>query len=326
MRVDAARGVILACGGFTRDAVRRASVYPRVAVGLNTGAKQITPVPETNTGDGVNLAERAGGKFEKNVSQVAPWMPVSKMPGVEGTDGVWPHLVDRMKPGFIAVSRQGRRFADESSSYHDFIPGMLKASEEEGEKEAIGWLVADARAVRRWGMGFARPFPVPKGRYVRNGYLIRGNTLAELAQKAGIDPAGLEATVQRFNENAKKGVDPDFNRGNRTYDLYQGDEEIKPNPCLAPLEKAPFYAVRLYAAEIGTFAGIKTDANARVVDEHNQPIAGLYAVGNDQASVFAGAYPGAGSTLGPAMTFGYIAGRHAAGVHAYPLDRIGRCE
>jgi len=313
VRVIAARGVVLACGGFTRDAERRATVYPRVAVGLRRGVEQITVVPETNTGDGVNLAERAGGRFEGSVAQVAPWMPVSKMPGIEGTAGAWPHLVDRMKPGFIAVSRSGRRFADESSSYHHFVPGMLRASEAEGEPEAIAWLVADARAVRHWGMGFARPWPVPKGRYVRNGYLIRGRTLAELATKAGIDPAGLEATVRRFNENARRGVDPDFNRGNRTYDLYQGDEEIKPNPCLAPLERAPFYAVRIYAGEIGTYAGIATDADARVLDATGQPIPGLYAAGNDQVSVFAGAYPGPGSTIGPAMTFGYLAGLHAAG-------------
>ncbi len=319
VRVNASGGVILCCGGFTRDGVRRAAAYPGVAVG-RAGAEQISVVPETNTGDGVNLAERAGGKFEKNVSQVAPWMPVSKMPGVSGTDGVWPHLVDRMKPGFISVARNGKRFADESSSYHDFIPGLIKASTELGEKEAAGWIVADARAVHRWGMGFARPWPVPKGKYVKNGYLMRADTLAELAQKAGMDAAGLEATVKQFNEYALKGVDPDFNRGNRTYDQYQGDPEVKPNSCLAPLVKAPFYAVRIYAAEIGTYAGIKTNANAQVVDADNQPIPGLYAAGNDQTSVFAGAYPGAGSTLGPAMTFGWIAGRHASGGHLQVRD------
>ena len=219
-----------------------------------------------------------------------------------------------LKPGFIAVSRSGRRFVDESSSYHDFVPGMVRASEAEGEKEAAAWLIADAQAVRRWGMGFVRPFPVPKGQYIRNGYLMRANTLAELAAKAGIDPAGLEATVKKFNGYARNGVDPEFNRGNRTYDRYQGDEEVQPNPCLAPLEHAPYYAVRLYAGEIGTFAGIRTDAYARVVGQSNEPIPGLYAAGNDQVNVFGGAYPGAGATLGPAMTFGYIAGRHAAGV------------
>lgn len=311
VRVNASRGVILACGGYGRDAARRSATYPRVAGGAN----HPTPVPIGNTGDGVRQAEKAGGKFVSEVNQVGAWMPVSQIPGLSGVEGVWPHLVDRMKPGFIAVSRRGKRFVDESGSYHHFIPGMIRSSEQEGETEAIAWLVADARAVKFWGMGFVRPFPVPKGRYLRNGYLLRGDTLADLARKAGIDPAGLEATVKAFNKNAIAGVDPEFNRGSRVYDTYQGDDEVKPNSCLAPLVQGPFYAVRLFVGEIGTFAGIKADDKARVIGQDNQPIPGLYAVGNDQSSVFAGAYPGPGSMLGPAMTFGYIAGRHAAGVH-----------
>ena len=310
VRVNAGRAVILACGGYGRDAVRRATTYPPVAA----GSHHPTPVPLGNTGDGVRLAEQAGGKFVANVAQVSPWMPVSQIPGVEGVEGVWPHLVDRMKPGFIAVSRQGRRFANESGSYHHFVPGMIRASEEEGETQAAAWLVADHRAVKHWGMGFVRPFPVPKGRYLRNGYLLQGQTLAELAQKAGIDPAGLQATVTTFNEDAVKGVDRLFNRGSRTYDSYQGDEDIRPNSCLAPLTQGPFYAVRLHVGEIGTFAGIQVDVHARVINTNGQPVSGLYAVGNDQVSVFGGAYPGPGSTLGPAMTFAYLAAKHAAGV------------
>lgn len=309
VEVRAARGVVLACGGYGRDAQRRAATYPATA----GGPDHPTPVPLGNTGDGVRAAEQVGARFDADVHQVSPWMPVSRIPGVEGVEGVWPHLVDRMKPGFIAVSRKGRRFADESSSYHHFIPGMIRASQEEGEPEAIGWIVADARAVRHWGMGFVRPFPIPKGRYLRNGYLLQGATLEELARKAGIDPVGLQATVTAFNRHAQAGVDPDFNRGNRTYDSYQGDEDIRPNSCLAPLVQAPFYAVRLHVGEIGTFAGLKTDAHARVLDAADAPIPGLYAVGNDQVSVFGGAYPGPGSTIGPAMTFAYIAARHAAG-------------
>ena len=309
--VKASRGVILACGGYGRDDARRLATYPRVA----SAPKHPTPVPMGNTGDGVNAAEQVGGKFVAEVDQVGSWMPVSKIPGSTGIEGVWPHLVDRMKPGFIAVTRKGRRFANESGSYHHFIPGMIRANEEDGEKEAAAWLVADHRAVTRWGMGFVRPFPVPRGRYIRNGYLLRANTLAELAQKAGIDPSGLQSTVKAFNENARKGVDPEFKRGSWVYDSYQGDEEVTPNSCLAPLEQGPYYAVRLYVGEIGTFAGIKVDATARVLNDADLPIPGLYAVGNDQVSVFGGGYPGPGSTIGPGMTFGYIAGRHIAGVH-----------
>lgn len=309
VRVEAKRGVILACGGYARDVVRRAATYPGVA----GGADHPTPVPPGNTGDGVSLATGAGGDFNADVLQVASWLPVSRLPGGTGVESVWPHLVDRQKPGFIAVSRSGRRFVDESSSYHDFVPGMIRASEQEGEPEAIAWIIADSRAIRRWGMGFVRPWPVPKGRYLRNGYLLRGRTLAELAAHAGIDPRGLEDTVRRFNEHAIRGVDPDFGRGQRSYDLYQGDDEVGPNPCLAPLTRGPFYAVRIHAGEIATFAGVRTNAHAQVVGSDGRAVEGLYAVGNDQANVFAGSYPGAGATLGPAMTFGYLAGLHVAG-------------
>ena len=309
VRVNATRGVVLACGGFARDPQRRAASYPS----LINYADHPTAVPAGNTGDGVRMAEGVGAQFTNNVSQPAPWMPVSRIPGKSGVEGVWPHFVDRQKPGFIAVTRSGRRFADESCSYHYFVPEMVRASQEEGESEAIAWLVADNRAVNRYGMGFARPFPIPRGHYVKNGYLLRGDTIGELAAMAGINPEGLQQAIARFNEFARQGTDGDFGRGGRTYDQSQGDDEAKPNPCLAPLEMAPFYAVRLYASEIGSFAGLKTDEHARVLDTSDQPIAGLYAVGNDQASVFGGAYPGAGATLGPAMTFGYIAGRHIAG-------------
>lgn len=316
LRIAARRGVILACGGYGRDAARRAATYPRVA----GGADHPTVVAPGNTGDGVRLALAAGAGFVADVQQVASWMPVSRIPGRDGVEHVWPHLVDRQKPGFIAVSRAGRRFVDESSSYHDFVPGTLRASEREGEPESIAWIIADERAVRRWGIGFVRPWPVPKSRYLRNGYLLRGRTLRELATKAGIDADGLETTVRAFNEHARRGVDPEFGRGGRTYHLYQGDDEVQPNPCLAPLEAGPFYAVRVHAAEIGTFAGLATDAAARVLDARGRAIPGLYAVGNDQANVFASAYPGAGSTLGPAMTFGYLAGRHAAGMDDVGVD------
>ncbi|RFO95261.1 3-oxosteroid 1-dehydrogenase [Rhodoferax lacus] len=311
VRVLARRGVVLACGGYGRDDKRRAASYPKVAGGL----PHPTPVPLGNTGDGVRLAESVGGRFDAHVTQIGSWMPVSQMPGVSGIEGVWPHLVDRMKPGFIAVSRKGKRFVNESSSYHHFVQGMIAVNEQEGASEAAAWLVADSRTVKRWGMGFVRPFPVPKGKYVRNGYLIKADSLAELASKTGIDPQGLQDTVRDFNAAARAGKDPLFHRGESVYDSYQGDDEVKPNSCLSPVEQGPFYAVRLYVGEIGTFAGIAVDACARVLDQQGQPLKGLYAVGNDQASVFGGAYPGPGSTIGPGMTFGYIAGRHAAGVH-----------
>lgn len=307
VRVTASKGVISACGGYPGDPVRRAATYPPLGSGPNHA--QVTP--PGNTGDGVTMAEKVGAAFNGDVAETASWMPVSVRPGAARFENVWPHLVDRQKPGFIAVTRHGRRFVDESASYHHFVPPMLRACA--GDDEAYAWLISDKTGISRWGMGFVRPSPVPHGRYIRSGYLKKAGSLAELADQTGIDKAQLLETVRAFNENARIGVDPDFNRGGRIYDHYQGDDEVGPNNCLAPLENGPFFAVKIVPSEIGTFAGLRTDVNANVLDRDGMPIAGLYAVGNDQANVFAGTYPGAGSTLGPGMTFAYIAGRHAAG-------------
>lgn len=306
--VAARKGVVLACGGYPNDPARRAETFPH---GVAIPAHR-TPANGGNTGDGIRMAEAAGGTFNPAVANVAPWMPVSVMPGRAGENGVWPHLVDRQKPGFLSVMKNGKRFADESSAYHDMIPALVQACEQAGYDEASAWLIGDARGVKRWGIGAVRPFPVPHGGHLRSGYLLKADSIRALAQKAGIDADQLDATVKRFNDNARQGVDPDFNRGNRAYDLYQGEAGHEPNPCLGPVENGPFYAVKIYASEIGTYAGLKTDVHARVLSADGAIIPGLYAVGNDQTSVFAGSYPGAGATIGPAMTFGYIAGRHLA--------------
>jgi predicted oxidoreductase len=153
---------------------------------------------------------------------------------------------------------------------------------------------------------------MPIGSYLRSGYLKRGTTLAELAAQAGIDANGLQATVAAFNKTAAEGRDPDFGKGSRAYNRYQGDALHGPNPCVAPLERAPFYAIKLVIGDLGTYAGIRTDEHARALDAGGRPIPGLYAAGNDMASIMGGNYPGAGITLGPALTFGYIAGRHLA--------------
>lgn len=308
-RVEAQRGVVLACGGFVHDTERFNREVP-ASVGH---ARHRSPVPVGNTGDGVRAAEeQAGAAFNSDVAQPAAWQPCSVVPGVSGEEGVWPHLLDRQKPGFFMVLQNGQRFVNESASYHDMIPHMVRACSEAGLPEAKAWMIGDGKAVKRWGIGRARPFPVPHGHLVRKGYLKKAHTLEELARQIGVDPAALKATVNRFNGLARAGKDEDFGRGGRIYDLYQGEDGHEPNPCLGPVENAPFYAVQIIASEIGTFAGLRTDPSARVLSEGGQPIPGLYAVGNDQASVFGGFYPGAGSTLGPAATFGYIAGRHLA--------------
>jgi hypothetical protein len=162
-------------------------------------------------------------------------------------------------------------------------------------------------------MGRSYPFPLPYRKFIKSGYLKCGRTLRELAQSAGIDPDALENTVVSYNENAAKGSDPEFGRGSNAYDIANGDPEHGPNPCVGPLDHAPFYAIRVYAGCVGTFAGLQTNENSMVVSGAGYPIQGLYAVGNDMASITGGDYISGGCTLGPGMTFGYIAGKHAAG-------------
>jgi succinate dehydrogenase/fumarate reductase flavoprotein subunit len=307
IRVNAKRGVVLACGGFPHDVARRKAMFPHAP----DGNEHYSPGPIGNTGDGLRLAETAGGRIEDSLPNAAAWVPVSITTRKDGSKGVMPHFIDRAKPGVIAVTRDGVRFANEGNSYHDFVQDMMKAAKP-GE-EITAFLLCDHRALRKYGLGCVPPFPMPLGHHLRTGYLKRGATLAELASQAGIDAKGLETTVAEFNKTAADGQDPAFGKGSRAYNRYQGDALHGPNPCIAPIKDGPFYAIKMVIGDLGTYAGIRTDANAQALDPNGQPIAGLYAVGNDMASIMGGNYPGAGITLGPALTFGYIAGRHIAG-------------
>jgi succinate dehydrogenase/fumarate reductase flavoprotein subunit len=176
-------------------------------------------------------------------------------------------------------------------------------------------LICDHRFQRRYGLGFAKPFPLPLTSYVRSGYLKRATSIETLGTACGIAPDALADTVRLYNEHARRGEDPEFGRGSTPYNRKQGDPLHGPNPCVAPIEHCPFYAVKVVPGSFGTFAGIKlkTNAFAQVLGSDDRPIAGLYAVGTDMASIMGGFYPSGGINLGPAMTFGYIAGRHAAG-------------
>ena len=306
VRVNAKRGVVLACGGFPHDVARRKAMFPHAP----TGNEHFSPGPVGNTGDGLRLAETAGGSIADSLPNAAAWVPVSVTTRKDGSKGVMPHFIDRAKPGVIAVTRDGKRFANEGNSYHDFVQEMMKAAKP-GE-EIAAFLLCDHRALRKYGLGCVPPFPMPLGHHLRTGYLKRGATLTELAHQAGIDAKGLEATVAAFNKTAADGQDPAFGKGSRAYNRYQGDALHGPNPCIAPIKDGPFYAIKMVIGDLGTYAGIRTDASARALDADGQPITGLYAVGNDMASIMGGNYPGAGITLGPALTFGYIAGRHIA--------------
>jgi len=306
-RILARKGVVLAGGGFSHDLQRIARAYPHV----RGGGEHFSPVPASNTGDGARLAEQVGGRVDIRYSAAAAWMPTSKVPLGQGRQGAFPHLLDRYKPGIIGVLRNGRRFTNESNSYHDVGAAMIRAGL---GKDTGMWLVCDQAAISRYGLGYAKPAPMPLGPLLRKGYLVKGATLEELAGKAGIDAAGLVQTVREYNEGAVHGEDRQFGRGTTSFNRYLGDPEHRPNPNVAPIGKGPYYALRLVMGDLGTFDGISTDVVGRVLDRDDRPIAGLYAVGNDRASVMGGNYPGAGITLGPIMTFGYITGRHLAGL------------
>ncbi|MGA9865570.1 MAG: FAD-dependent oxidoreductase [Acetobacteraceae bacterium] len=306
IRIAARRGVICAAGGFPHDPLRRSRLFPHAP----KEAEHLSLTPAGNTGDALRMAESIGAIMEDSVASAAAWMPVSRVPYRDGSFGTFPHSFDRGKPGVIAVTASGRRFVNESDSYHDVVAAMI-AVRVPGQA-AGAFLVCDHRFIRRYGLGIAKPFPIPLGGYLRTGYIKRGRTVEELAARTGIDGATLAATVTRFNHHARQGHDPEFRRGENAYNRYQGDARHRPNPCLAPIETPPFYAVRILPGDLGTFAGLRTDASARVLDRNGCAIAGLYAVGTDMASVFSGAYPGPGANLGPAMTFGFIAAHDLA--------------
>lgn len=306
VEVRTRRGVVLAAGGFPQDMARRQNLFPHE----RSGPAHYSPAPLTNTGDGLRLGEAVGALLEQGYPNAAAWVPVSRVPRKGGGEGVFPHFIDRGKPGLIAVLGNGRRFVNEANSYHDFVQALFAAHAGDGPAKAF--LIVDHRFIRRFGLGFVKPFPLPLAPHLNSGYLKRGRTLAELAAAAGIEARGLEETVRTYNEDARAGEDRAFGKGSTAYNRFNGDPAFKPNPCLAPIEHAPFYAVEVVVGDLGTFDGLRANGDAQVLNRDGQPIEGLYAAGNDMASVMGGNYPGGGITLGPAVTFGYIAARHLA--------------
>ena len=309
VEVRARRGVVLATGGYPHDADRRRESFP-------ADAGHLTVAAPSATGDGLRLGESMGGQVDGTLAAPGAWCPVSLVPYPDGTVGRFPHIIERGKPGIIGVLANGRRFCNEGNGYHDYVVAMLAAIP--SGHEVASWLVCTRAFQRRYGLGVARPTPLPVGQSIRSGYIKTGRTVAELARACGIDPAGLEQTVAEYNAGARRGEDPAFGRGTTLYNRLQGDASVTPNPCVAPLEAGPYYAVKVVPGSFGTFAGLRTDAQARVLDADGAPVPGLYAAGTDMASVMGGHYPAGGINLGPAMTFGYIAGRHAAGVADEP--------
>lgn len=312
--IHARRGIVLAAGGFPHDTARRRELFPHAP----TGREHWALPPLCASGDGMRLGETAGGRVDTTLAAAGAWCPVSLVPYRDGTFGHFPHIIDRGKPGLIGVLANGRRFVNEASGYYDYVAAMLKTVP--GGQEVASWLICDHSFQRCYGLGHSRPAPIPVSPHVRSGYLKSGRTIEELAMACGIEPSGLRATVDEYNLHAHCGEDPAFGRGSTPYNRKQGDPAHQPNPCVAPIGCGPFYAVKVLPGSFATFAGLKTNENAEVLDETGKAIRGLYAVGADMASIMGGFYPAGGINLGPAITFGYVAGRHAAGVSEFETD------
>ncbi len=306
--IRARRGVVLATGGFGGSAVLRAKYLPQPLAEATAGF-------EGNTADAIRIAVKSGAAV--NTDHVTPtfWVPVSVMKRSDGTTARFPHIIlDRAKPGLIAIDGTGKRFTNEADSYHDFVLAVY-ANYRKTQTIATH-LICDARFIRDYGLGLIYPKTRNFDAYVAMGYLKRGKTIEDLARTIEVDGAALVRTVHRYNEHAARGDDPDFHKGNSILNRHNGDPTVQPNPCVRPIGDGPYYAVTVYPSDLSTSVGLAADEHARVLDEQGAPITGLYACGADMSSVMQGAYPGPGTTLGPAMTFAYLAAHHLAAQEA----------
>ncbi len=296
-------GVILTTGGLSSHAGARTSL---------TGQQSHIPIPATEQVPHLTeLVEGTGAALDTSVAQPVLWAPTSLVPNSVGRSGAWPHFGDRAKPGVICVGPDGRRFTNEAQVYHDFVPAMIEAYSKHPEG-AHCWVVTDHRAIRRYGLGPVGPFPVRLSPYIRAEYLLRDRSLTGLARQMGVAPDAFEDSVRTFNTAARRGEDPQFGRGQSVYDQGNGDPEHAPNASLGALDVGPFYAIRLWPGDIGTFVGLKTNAQARVITEEGLEVPGLWAAGNAASPMTGGTYAAAGLTIGAALTFGYLAAKDAA--------------
>ncbi len=301
VEVIARKGVILAAGCFAHNLDMRLKYQKRPVT------TRWTVASEGNTGDGILAGQRVGAAVD--LMDEAWWGPSSLPPDT----APFFHVAERGFPGLIMVNQKGRRFTNESASYVEVVQAMYRLHTDD-DPHIPCWFVFDQRYRNNYVFSSLFPRqPVPK-EMLDSGYVRKADTLAELAGQLGMDATTLEATVTRFNGHARAGVDPDFGRGDSAYNRYFGDPTNKPHPNLAPIDQAPFYAVQVVAGDLGTKGGLVTDEYARVRREDGSLIEGLYCVGNNSASVMGTTYPGPGCTIGPAMTFGYVAARHAAGI------------
>lgn len=302
IRIHARQGVILAAGGFAQNLEMRKRYLP-----LPTSVDWTVANPG-DTGEAIQAGLKLGAGLD--LMEDAWWGPTSRPP----EEQAFFHVGERGYPGGLIVNSAGGRFVNESAPYIDVVHSMY-TQHSQGVASIPAYFLFDQRFRDKYLFGLFFPLlPIPK-RYFANGYICRADSLAALARQIGVDEVALSRTVARFNEFARSGKDLDFQRGESAYDRYYGDPTVKPNPNLAPLQKPPFYAVKMWPGDLGTKGGLVTDEWARVLRTDGSIIAGLYAAGNSMASVMGNSYPGAGATIGPAMTFGYLAALHVVESH-----------
>jgi 3-oxosteroid 1-dehydrogenase len=306
IHIGANRGVILAAGGFEHNQEMREQYLPKPT------KAEWTITPPANTGDAIRAGAKIGAKLD--LMDWAWWAPTVVVAGREKRRALF---VERALPGCVMVNRLGQRFVDEAAPYQDIVTAMFEDQKKTGANFPA-WLIFDADFRRKYPVGPLLPGMVrpdsslPK--HWADNVFYKADSLEALAGRIGIDGKGLAESCKRMGEYAVSGKDAQFGKGSNTFDRYYGDRNVKPNPCLAPVAKPPFYAMRIDGGDIGTKGGLLTDEYARVLREDGHPIPGLYAAGNTSAAVMGPSYPGAGSTIGPAMTFGYVAAHHLAGV------------
>jgi 3-oxosteroid 1-dehydrogenase len=307
INIKANKGVILAAGGFERDQDLRDKYLPKPS-NAEWSAANIH-----NTGDALKAALKLGA--DTHQMDTGWWSTTMKVPGQEKG---WLSMVDKSMPGNYTVNKNGERFSNESQNYVSFVNDMF-AKFDEGNPCAPCYMIFDSnfRKNRPCGpllQGSMQPDSAVPKEWWTPSFLSKGETLEELAEIVGIDPEGLRATQAKVNGYAVTGKDLELQRGDSAYDRYYGDPSVTPNPCLAPLKEGPFYCMVLYPGEMGTAGGLVIDTHARVLKQDGQPIAGLYACGNVTTALLP-TYPGPGSTLGPAMTFGYLAAKDITGTN-----------
>ncbi|ULQ47790.1 FAD-dependent oxidoreductase [Flagellatimonas centrodinii] len=304
IRLRARRGVILASGGFESNQQMREQYLPHPTQVAWTGA------PPINHGDGIRAGQALGAGL--GFMNLVWGSPTVHVPGASSQTTLF---VERAMPRCVIVNRKGQRFVNEAAAYPDVVTAMY-ADDAKGNGAVPAWFIFDAQFRKKYPAGLFLPGQMQPDSALPKDWLdkvyYRADSLAALAAKIGVDAQGLAATIERFNAHAVKGEDPDFHKGTTAIDRYYSDPQNQPNPCLGPLTDGPFYAIRLDPGEIGTKGGLLTDEHARVLREDGGVIEGLYATGNTSAAVMGKTYAGAGSTLGPAMTFGYLAARDLA--------------